>query len=357
MTAAPKVSGVRFPLADTVAGDRTPEGEWGVDPAASSLRKPDSAASLPTESRTTYLGGSDIGAIAGLSPYRTELDVWGAKTLGVEQEASPEMEAGTVLEAGIVDLYLRRRGGIATVLGTLRDPRETWIGATPDRVVRGARGLRNVQCKLVGLHGAGRWGDPEDGPDGVPADVLAQVAWESHVLRSNGVAVELSEVAALIGTDLRIFEVPTDEEFVDALRTLARAFWHGHVLTKKPPEVTEGNASSARDVLTRLWPSHRRPLVDATPEQVELAREYDRARAAVKAAETTRDLVAARLQLAINDSEGFATADKSVRATWKTNASGGCDWKALGEALATPEQIKAFEKPGARVLRVTVKED
>lgn len=33
-----------------------------------------------THDRTKYLGGSDIGAILGLSPYKTPLDVWLEKT-------------------------------------------------------------------------------------------------------------------------------------------------------------------------------------------------------------------------------------------------------------------------------------
>ena len=33
-----------------------------------------------THDRTKYLGGSDIGAILGLSKYRTPVDVWLEKT-------------------------------------------------------------------------------------------------------------------------------------------------------------------------------------------------------------------------------------------------------------------------------------
>jgi len=29
-----------------------------------------------TQDRTQFIGGSDIGAILGLSPYRTPIDVW-----------------------------------------------------------------------------------------------------------------------------------------------------------------------------------------------------------------------------------------------------------------------------------------
>ena len=106
-------------------------------------------ASLSTIDRTSYLGGSEIAAVVGLSPYRTSLDVWARKVLNHEQDAGPAAEAGLVMEAGILELYARRaKATDLRILGTCIDPNETWIGATPDRV-RDC-GI-NVQAKLVGI--------------------------------------------------------------------------------------------------------------------------------------------------------------------------------------------------------------
>lgn len=86
------------------------------------------APSAPTSPHATYLGASDVAAILGLDPMRTELDVWCEKTGRVRHEPSDELEAGNDHEAGVIAgaaRSLRRRGlaervdypGPGTILG------------------------------------------------------------------------------------------------------------------------------------------------------------------------------------------------------------------------------------------------
>jgi predicted phage-related endonuclease len=324
-------------------------------------------ASRPTVDRRTYIGGSSIGAVVGLHPYKTSLDVWGEIVHGVAPEVGPAAEVGLVLEEPVAHLYATRMlqdHGACFSVGTMRDRSCTWAAATPDRVVwHGGPTVRNVQIKVVGLAQQWRWGEPEQGPEGVPPEVLAQVTWEARAIERGwtvaGAPINVecpeSHVVALIGTELRVFAVPTDRELMDLLFEAAGDFWRDHVETGRPPEITEENASAARELVGRRYPRERLPMVPATDELVRLAREYDVARAEAEAAEARKDAAYARLAGAIGDAEGFAADDGAVRVTFKANASGGPDWKAIALARgATDADQKLYQRKAARVLRVTV---
>lgn len=312
-------------------------------------------ASLSTADRRTYLGGSEIAAVVGLSPYATALDVWARKALGITSDAGPAAEVGIVLEPAVVELYrIRHRAEDLRVLGTCIDPKEPWIGATPDRV----RDCNiNVQVKVVGLFQSNRWGSPEDGAAGVPAEVLCQVAWECNAIeRATGRRIDMSHVVALIGTDLRVFEVPTDREMIAMLLDAARAFWTDHVLPSRPPEVTAENADSARDLVSVIYPNAKLPIVSASDEVIRLALAYDDAREACDKANDHKSACAAQLCAAIGENEGAVSDDGAVRVTWKNKASAGTDWKGVAMSMNPSEQtIAQFARPGTRTLSVKVK--
>lgn len=312
-------------------------------------------ASLSTLDRRSYLGGSEIAAVVGLSPYATALDVWARKVLGVESPTSPAAEVGIVLEPAVAELYrIRHRAEDMRILGTCIDPREPWIGATPDRV----RDCDiNVQVKVVGQWQASRWGVPDDGPEGVPPEVLCQVAWESNAIeRATGRRIDVSHVPALLGTDLRVFEVPADRAMIAMLIDAARSFWTDHVVTGKPPEITAEMGESARELVHMIYPKDTRPVVDASDEIVRLAIAYDDARRACDEANDAKGAVAAQLCALIGEHEGAVTADGSVRVGWKSRASAGTDWKGLATSLNPSEaSIAAFSRPGSRSLTVKVK--
>lgn len=314
-----------------------------------------STASLSTIDRRSYLGGSEIAAVVGLSPYATALDVWARKALGIVSETSPAAEVGIVLEPAVVELYrLRHAADDMRILGTVVDPAESWIGATPDRV----RDCNvNVQVKVVGIWQANRWGSPEDGPEAVPAEVLCQVAWESNAIeRATGRRIDVSHVPALIGTDLRVFEIPTDRKMIAMLLDAARSFWTDHVLTGRPPEITAEMGESARELVSAMYPQETRPVVDASDEIVRLAFAYDDARSACDASEKAKSAAAAALCAALGDHEGAITEDGSVRVAWKTKASAGTDWKGVAMSLNPSEEtIERFARASSRTLTVKVK--
>jgi len=61
--------------------------------------------------RKNYLGGTDLAAVCGLSPYRTALDVYLDKTSDdITEETSPAMRWGNLLEDVVAKAYSEDTG-------------------------------------------------------------------------------------------------------------------------------------------------------------------------------------------------------------------------------------------------------
>lgn len=295
----------------------------------------------PTVAHASYLGGSDMPSVVGVNPYASELDVWAEKTGRHVVEQTEPMELGDHFERPAIELYARRVGAASiTFPGTLLDPTAAFLGATPDAIRDGRRG---VQCKIVGTRQAHLWGDVLDGADAVPESVLIQVQWEARaIFRALGVRVEVSDVPAVIGTDLRTYEIPIDWKLIDCLEDVARDWWVRHVVADVMPLV----GARDLDTLRALYPAATQDeLARPTEDVVAAALAYDHAREMESEARRAKELHAAALCALIGERLGYQ--GEGVRTLWKPTA-GRCDWKALAghyravalERGADPEVLK-----------------
>ena len=74
--------------------------------------------------RRAGLGGSDIGAILGLSPYLTPVDVWAEKTgRATAQDETLQMRFGTYAEEFVAREYTAKTGhAVQRFTSMLRHP-------------------------------------------------------------------------------------------------------------------------------------------------------------------------------------------------------------------------------------------
>lgn len=87
------------------------------------------------EMRKTGLGGSDISAALGISPWKTQLQLWAEKVGRVEQgEPSEAMEWGSRLEAPILSKFEQnhRKFKVSHGSGTVRSHEHQFLLASPD---------------------------------------------------------------------------------------------------------------------------------------------------------------------------------------------------------------------------------
>ena len=188
-----------------------------------------------TQDRTKYIGGSDIGAILGLSKYQSALDVWMEKT-GKEIKSldSLPLRFGSFAEEFVASEYARHTG-----LELIHDKsiylhsQYTFMSAHIDRFVHGdgiaMAPTKILECKTANPFAQSDWGDV--GSDQVPMSYLCQCAWYQAIT-----GIDEADLAVLFGnSDFRIYQIQRDKELEDLLLDKATTFWDEYVLKDIPP--------------------------------------------------------------------------------------------------------------------------
>lgn len=292
--------------------------------------------------RMLGIGGSDIGAVVGMSPYSTALDVYEQKLrLAPPKPMNMPMLLGRLMEPIVAALYEMQEGVKLFKPGFQRHPVHPWVLGTPDRLVVGQR--KGVELKTTAAHNARRWG--EAGGDEVPEEHTCQSHWYMPL-----VEMDAWDVAVLIGgSDFRVYHLYGDQRFERALFDRGDVFWHEHVMKAVPPVLSpeqvakldlEARFPRDRDARLLTAKDELLPWLNAlarlAPEHKRLEKEIDKAKTMLKAA--------------IGDHAGLRGPWGSV--TWQASEDQRKpDWERLARFLgATPELIKAFTetKTGSR---------
>ena len=317
--------------------------------------------------RAKGIGGSDAGAIVGVSPWASAFDVFArlrpdvipCEGMRVESEAA---YWGTALEAPIAERYAKlehaagSRVELAEVTTTLRHPGREWMLAHPDRLISGGGKPPGVlEVKTAGIRQAHRWGEEDSGE--IPEEYRCQVA---HYMAVTD--LPRADVAVLLGgQELRVYRLVRDPELEELLIEALEEFWTRHVQAGIPPPI--GESPRAAEWIGRLHPRNTTGMRQATAADIVLAKEYSRAREVAKDADAAKEAARVPLCAAIGDAEGIWWGDdprKPSKATWKCNREGArTDWEALAKSLNPPDDLVArytHATVGARVLRVAAKE-
>ena len=287
------------------------------------------------EDRKSGIGGSDIAAILGISPWKTALDVWLDKT-GQAQDALSDAEAvrwGTLLEDVVAREYADRTdNAVQRINRILRHPKNEWAIGNIDRAIvapgsrvrvagdggtlLGAQGL--LEVKTASAYKAGEWGRDGD-EDAVPVHHQAQVMWYLGIT-----GLQWADVAALIGGQRMVIRrIYRDDETIAAMLERASAFWHQHVLKRQPPE-----PAKAKDV-ERLFPADNGETLEATDELLAAYNAAKEAKARMAQAEADYEAATERIKLALGERSAL-TLNGQPLVTWKASRpTKRTDWKAL----------------------------
>ncbi len=187
------------------------------------------------------LGGSDVAAIAGCSPFKTPLDVFREKVLGQEEPSNPLMEAGVRFEPFVVAAYAKQEGVDLSNPGRLI---KEWKRATVDALSERDGWGYVVEGKTTGYGAV--WG--ADGTDEVPPVCAAQGTWYLDMHERGEchfpVLVFPRELRGLLGMTceaivaqigIRVMRMPFNPSLATLLSDKAEAFWTENVLTRTPP--------------------------------------------------------------------------------------------------------------------------
>lgn len=260
------------------------------------------------DDRTTYIGGSDVAAILGLSPYSSPLDVWrGKRGLVPPLVQTERMRWGHLLESAILAEYavttdaqrVTETPDGVSYGGTLRHPEHGWAAANVDGVylVDGTRTVVDAKNTVRYLAG----------------DDPCPIEWQLQVLHYQWITgVRAGAIAALVsGCELRVLPVPWDDWYVETVVPRLADFWRCVQSNELPP------VPVAVDVV---------PLPDLGDEGAGLAVEYIALGAAGKAADDRREQVRARLLTLAGDARvstaGACRVTRSVSVATRLDVTG-----------------------------------
>lgn len=275
------------------------------------------------------IGGSDIAAIAGVSPWKSALAAYAEKVGQIPPHEETEATYwGSALESKIAERYRRDRRVRLTKPSFVFHNAAPWAIALPDRFVRDTaldQIQRGLEIKAPGGRQADRWGEADDA---VPIEYLTQCQWYCEVCD-----LPAWDVAVLIGgQDYREYHLERDRAIGERLLDIGRAFWFDHVKAGKPPDPDA--SESAREALSHLYPRNVRPeLAQASSAAMTWAERLKSARQAIANAKGEADLCENLLKAVIQDADGIALPD-GEKITWrKSKDSEIVSWAEAAEEI------------------------
>lgn len=223
--------------------------------------------------RRAGLGGSDIGAILGLSQFRTPVDVWLEKTgRAPSNEETLQMRFGSYAEEFVAREYSNKTGHqvqrfttmlhhpVAPVLGNV-DRLVIPEGAKVASHKKEIRTNRGLECKTASAFSAANeseWG--QEGTDAVPASYLIQCA--TYMALTN---CSYWDLAVLFGNqEVRVYNLQRDSELEEEIIARSSEWWDRHIVADCAP------APVCECDIKRLYPSDNGKTVDANPKTLEL---------------------------------------------------------------------------------------
>lgn len=310
--------------------------------------------------RQSGIGGSDISAILGISPWKTPLQVWESKVQPITQDDVQEMSEaaywGTALEDLVAREYAKRTGHtIQRVTAQLKHPKHEWLVSNLDRVIVtpgsrarvDANGMLQgadfvLEVKTASAYKAADWGKDGD-EEAIPLHYQAQAMGYLAVT-----GLPYCEFATLIGGQRFVTKrLERDEDVIKTIIERCEAFWFDNVVARKQPDPV-----NADDVL-RLFPSDNGKAIEASTEALIAYNEAVALRQQISDAEEDLDKRIETIKLALGESAVLATNGKPLL-TWKAaKPTIKADWQAIATAAgATVDLVAQFTKsvPGSRRL-------
>ena len=246
------------------------------------------------DGRKKGMGGSDVAAALGLSPWRTPVELWQDKRGESEpQPTSDSMHFGTILEDIVAKEFQERTGmKVQRVNYTFADGEDDWMRANIDRAIvnpdisGNVRAVKDpkegkpvvttdaiLECKTASAFSAALWGDSQEDEikagkivtdHRIPLYYETQAQW---YMRLTGVPV--CYVAVLIGgNDFRMYRIDRNEEAITAIVEKCRVFWFDYVKAGVAPEPMD------IDDIRHLYRREVGPMVEASAAAAVAIGEY-----------------------------------------------------------------------------------
>jgi len=260
--------------------------------------------------RNKGIGGSDVGAICGVSPFSSARQIYFSKTGQFEEAMQPgaasreRMHFGHLLEPIVASEYAAREltadknraGWYLTELGaTVCHKDNSWMRANVDRLIMDADGkvVGILECKTTSEYNNEEW---ENGD--ILLSYIYQLNWYMYILD-----IKWGAFACLVGGNkFYSYEVYRNDELLkDTIIPAATSFWFDNVLKLKEPELQAVDTMFANDTYAQVEKNSEVVLDD--DESDSLAAVVFECKAKIKELEKTMEEAQNRLKDRLKDKE------------------------------------------------------
>lgn len=289
------------------------------------------------DARRHGIGGSDIGAICGLSPYKTPVDVYLSKLAPEPYEQSQQAYWGSLMEPLIAQDYaVRHKVALDHPEQRSHAVYEWALGNVDALVPKQAV----VEFKTVWPNSPLENQFGEEGSDRVPDSYLAQVLWYLAIFdlpRAHIVAMFMRSAT------VREYVIERQAPLEAILLERGRLFWENHIVMQQPP------APIKLTDVDRLFKRGDEGLtLEATPELSELCGQLKIRRDELK--RITKEAEALEIQIkAEMGNAATLTWEGKPLVTWKNSTSKVFDQKqyandypGLYEQYKVPRETRRF---------------
>lgn len=280
-----------------------------------------------TSEEKLKIGGSDVAAIMGLSPYKAPIDVW-RRCVGEAEEQVDTLATrrGTLIEPVIRELAKDKFGLDLQGPRKLSDPSRPYVRASLDDVAIGMDGPEVIEFKSVGRYGGQHYADGQH-----PMWHECQVQFYLSLL-----GAKHGRLIALFGVDdLEQYPIEADTELQAMIFDAVDRFWES-VKSGTPPE--PDSSESYTKFLAAKFPHSNGQILQATAEAETWAAMLREARATKARAEEQERQARNWLAAAIGEADGMAGKDWKI--SYKTaKGRAAVDWEAVCFEAQVPKSI------------------
>jgi len=238
------------------------------------------------EERRKGIGGSDIAAILGLSPWKTPFQVYQEKRGEIgNREGNAATDWGKRMEPAIRQWYSDQTGR------SVRLPEKIMFHSKYPFMLASLDGFtddrRVVEIKTA-RSGKG-WGEPFTNE--IPDYYALQC---QHYLIVTG--FEVADVpVSIAGGSPALYEVPEDKELQEMIIEVSATFWQ-RVIDGNPPDVT-----TYADAVQRFGRSRAEGVVVASPDDIMALTDLRAARLKISELEATEEAAKGKLIISLGD--------------------------------------------------------
>lgn len=288
--------------------------------------------------RKQGIGGSDAGAICGLNPYRTAIQVYQDKiSEEIEEIDNEAMRQGREFEDYVAKRFMEETGKKVRRANTMfYDEEHPFMLADVDRMVVGENA--GLECKTASPYMAEKWAEGQ-----IPLSYQIQCHHYMSVCNTDSWYLTV----LIYGREFKYYKIERDKQVIADLIQIERDFWENHVKSGVLP--APDGSKTADSVIAEYFRESNTLSIPLTGFNEKLNRRQELI-GVMESMERERKQIEQELKLYLGVAE--EAENEQYRVTWKSVCSNRIDEKLL--KMEQPDIYEKYRKP-IQSRRFTVK--